>query len=127
MTIDRKKDPLFVFLLEEARELGIEAAEECFCLKCLIEVIEIFWENKRNAAELDLQDKLIKLSNLTNKLLEYILKLNLEESQRLLRLNDELKAKVEELELERTKIEVQKNAEKIKEQEEINNYDYLMR
>ena len=43
MTIDRKKDPLFVFLLEEARELGIEAAEECISIECLIKVIAIFW------------------------------------------------------------------------------------
>ena len=123
MTINRKKDPLFAFLLEEARKLGIEAAEECFCLKCLIEVILIFWENKRNAVELDLLDKLKKL---INTLLAYISKLKLEECQKLSRLNDELKAKIEELELERTKNEIQKNAEETQE-EEINNYNYPMR
>ncbi len=124
MIIDRKKDILFTFLLEEARKLGIEAAEECFCLKCLIEVIETFWKNKRNAAELDFLDKLRKL---INTLLTYISKLKLKESEELLKLYNELKAKIEELELEKTKIEIQKNVEKIKKQEEINNYDYLMR
>lgn len=123
MTINRKKDPLFAFLLEEARKLGIEVAEECFCLECLVEVIETFWKNKRNAAELDLLDKLKKL---INTLLAYISKLKLEECQKLSRLNDELKAKIEELELERTKNEIQKNAEETQE-EEINNYDYPMR
>lgn len=117
MTINRRKDPLFVFLLEEARELGIEDAEECICIECLIKVIAIFWKNKINAAKLDFLDKLIKL---TNKLLEYIFKLKLEESQKLLKLNDELKEKFDELELERVKIEVQKNADKIQEEEEIN-------
>lgn len=106
MTIDRKKDPLFVFLLEEARKLGIEAAEECICIECLIKVIAIFWENKRNAAKLDFLDKLLKF---TNKLLEYISKLNLEESQKLLKLNDELKEKFDELELERIRQEEQEN------------------
>lgn len=123
MIIDRKKDPLFTFLLEEARKFGIEAAEECFCLECLIEVILIFWENKRNAVELDLLDKLKKL---INTLLAYISKLKLKESQKLLKLYDELKAKIEELELERAKNEILKNAEETQE-EEINNYDYLMR
>lgn len=123
MTINRKKDTLFAFLLEEARKLGIEAAEECFCLECLIEVILIFWENKRNAVELDLLDKLKKL---INTLLAYISKLKLKESQKLLKLYDELKAKIEELELERAKNEILKNAEETQE-EEINNYDYLMR
>lgn len=98
MIINRRKEPLFIILLNEARELEIEDAEECICIECLIKVIAIFWENKRNSSKLDFLDKLIKL---TNKLLEYISKLNLEESQKLLKLNDELeneRIRLEELE-----------------------------
>lgn len=107
MTIDRKEDPLFILLLDEARALKLEDAEECICIECLINVIETFWKNKRIAAKLDFLDKLLKL---TNKLLEYISKLNLEESQKLLKLNDELKEKFDELELERIRQEELENS-----------------
>jgi hypothetical protein len=113
MTIDRKKDPLFIFLLDEARELKLEDAEECICIECLINVIETFWKNKRIAVKLDLLEKLI---NLSNKLREYIFELRLEESKKLSKLHDEF-------ELERSKIEVQENINNLDLKENIYNMD----
>lgn len=103
MKIDRSKDPLFIFLLNEARELGLEDAEECICIECLINVIETFWENKLIAAELELLEKLI---NLLNKLHKYISDLRLEESKKLLKVHDEFK-------LERSKIEVEEHSKNL--------------
>lgn len=99
MNIDRSKDPLFIFLLYEARELNLEDAEKCTCIECLINVIETFWKNKLIAAKLDLLEKLI---NLSNKLHKYISDLRLEESKKLSKLHDEF-------ELKRTKIEVEEH------------------
>ncbi len=113
MTIDRKKDPLFIFLLDEARELKLEDAEECIRIECLINVIETFWQNKRIAVKLDLLEKLI---NLSNKLREYIFELRLEESKKLSKLHDEF-------ELERSKIEVQENINNLDLKENIYNMD----
>ena len=75
MKINRSKDALFIFLLNEARELKLEDAEKCTCIECLINVIETFWKNKLIAAELELLEKLI---NFLNKLHKYISDLRLE-------------------------------------------------
>lgn len=103
MKINRSKDALFIFLLNEARELKLEDAEKCTCIECLINVIETFWNKKRIAAELVLLEKLIKLSN---KLNNYIFERGLKESEKLSKL-------YAEFELEKNKIEVEENAKNL--------------
>ncbi len=120
MRVDRRNEMLFLSLQDEARGLEIEEAKGCYCIECLVIVIETFWARKCNIAKLDFIEKLKEISN---KLHKYIIDIKPKEHEKflmlkLLLLDNELEdKKIDILKLEKIKLEVQKNIDLLESRE----------
>ena len=79
MRVDRRNEMLFLSLQDEARGLEIEEAKGCYCIECLVIVIETFWARKCNKNKLDFIEKLKEISN---KLHKYIIDIKPKEHEK---------------------------------------------